>query len=142
MKSFAQSKYQLIAILNGLLMGIIFMTLTNYNSSFAITPTPTPGPVPSNSTITTNITDNHNSITANVSSSIKSTIEKVMSDTLNGMMEDTISLLLKNTNQSVTNDNNSTEVKFEPKIPSGIDITQMPMENKLNPSYEREVTVS
>ena len=65
-----------------------------------------------------------------------------MSDTLNGMMEDTISLLLKNTNQSVTNDNNSTEVKFEPKIPSGIDITQMPMENKLNPSYEREVTVS
>src|SRR6478672_10722662 len=129
MKSFAQSKYQLIAILNGLLMGIIFMTLTNYNSSFAITPTP--GPVPSNSTIT-----------ANVSSSIKSTIEKVMSDTLNDMMEDTISLLLKNTNQSVTNNNNSTEVKFEPKIPSGIDITQMPMENKLNPSYEREVTVS
>jgi len=139
MKSFAQSKYQLIAILNGLLMGIICMTLTNYNSSFAITPTV---PVPSNSTITTNITDNLNSITANVSSSIKSTIEKVMSDTLNGMMEDTISLLLKNTTQSVTNDYNSTEVKFEPKIPSGIDITQMPMENKLNPSYEREVTVS
>ena len=138
MKSFAQSKYQLIAILNGLLMGIICMTLTNYNSSFAITPTP----VPSNSAITTNISDSLNSITANVSSSIKSTIEKVMSDTLNGMMEDTISLLLKNTTQSVTNDNNSTEVKFEPKIPSGIDITQMPMENKLNPSYEREVTVS
>ncbi len=142
MKSFAQSKYQLIAILNGLLMGIICMTLTNYNSSFAITPTPTPVPVPvpSNSTITTNITDNPNSITANVSSSIKSTIDKVMSDTLNGMMEDTISLLLKNTTQSVTN--NSTDVKFEPKIPSGIDITQMPMENKLNPSYEHEVTVS
>ena len=115
MKSFAQSKYKLIAILNNLLMEITFMTLTNYNSSFAITPTP--GPVPSNSTITTNITDNHNSITANVSSSIKSTIEKVMSDTLNGMMEDTISLLLKNTNQSVTNDNNSTEVKFEPENP-------------------------
>src|SRR6476660_7810196 len=140
MKSLAQSKYQLIAILNGLLMGIICMTLTSYNSSFAITPTPVP--VLSNSTITTNITDNLNSITANVSSSIKSTIEKVMSDTLNGMMEDTIGLLLKNTTQSVTNDINSTEVKFEPKIPSGIDITQMPMENKLNPSYEREVTVS
>jgi hypothetical protein len=57
-------------------------------------------------------------------------------------MEDTISLLLKNTTQSVTNDNNSTEVKFEPKIPSGIDITQMPRENKLNPSFEHEVTVS
>ena len=141
MKSFVQSKYQLIAILNGLFMGIICVTLTNYNSSFAITPTP-PGPVTSNSTMTTKITDNLNSITANVSSSIKSTIEKVMSDTLNGMMEDTISLLLKNTTQSVTNDNNSTEVKFEPKIPSGIDITQMPRENKLNLSYEREVTVS
>ena len=140
MKSLAQSKYQLIAILNGLLMGIICMTLTNYNSSFAITPTP--APVLSNSTITTNITDNLNSITENVSSSIKSTIEKVMSDTLNGMMEDTIGLLLKNTTQSVTNVNNSTGVKFEPKIPSGIDITQMPMENKLNPSYEREVIVS
>ena len=139
MKSFAQSKYQLIAILNGLLMGIICMALTSYNSSFAITPTPVL--VPSNSTITTNITDNLNS-TANVSSSIKSTIDKVMSDTLNGMMEDTISLLLKNTTQSVTNGNNSTDVKFEPKIPSGIDITQMPMENKLNPSYEHEVTVS
>jgi hypothetical protein len=140
MKSLAQSKYQLIAILNGLLMGIICMTLTNYNSSFAITPTPVL--VPSNSTIITNITDNLNSITANVSYSIKSTIDKVMSDTLNGMMEDTISLLLKNTTQSVTNDNKSTDVKFEPKIPSSIDITQMPMENKLNPSYEHEVTVS
>ena len=142
MKSFAQSKYQLIVILNGLLMGIICMTLTNYNSSFAITPTPTPVPVPSNSTITTNLADSLNSITANVSSSIKSTIDKIMSDTLNGMMDDTISLLLKNTSQSVTNGNNSTDVKFEPKIPSGIDITQMPMENKLNPSYKHEVTVS
>ena len=88
MKSFAQSKYQLIVILNGLLMGIICMTLTNYNSSFAITPTPVP--VPSNSTITTNISDSLNSITANVSSSIKSTIDKIMSDTLNGMMDNTI----------------------------------------------------
>jgi hypothetical protein len=140
MKSFAQSKYQLAVILNGLLMGIVCMTLTNYNSSFAITPTPVP--VPSNSTITTNVVDSLNSITANVSSSIKSTIDKIMSDTLNGMMDDTISLLLKNTSQSVTNGNNSTDVKFEPKIPSGIDITQMPMENKLNPSYEHEVTVS
>ena len=140
MKFFAQSKYQLIVILNGLLMGIICITLTNYNSSFAITSTPVP--VPSNSTITTNIADSLNSITANVSSSIKSTIDKIMSDTLNGMMDDTISLLLKNTSQSVTNGNNSTDVKFEPKIPSGIDITQMPMENKLNPSYEHEVTVS
>ena len=140
MKFFAQSNYQLIVILNGLLMGIICMTLTNYNSSFAITPTPVP--FPSNSTITTNITDSLNSITANVSSSIKSTIDKIMSDTLNGMMDDTISLLLKNTSQSVTNGNNSTDVKFEPKIPSGIDITQMPMENKLNPSYEHEITVS
>ena len=140
MKFFAQSKYQLIVILNGLLMGIICMTLTNYNSSFAITPTPVP--VPSNRPITTNITDSLNSITANVSSSIKSTIDKIMSDTLNGMMDDTISILLKNTSQSVTNGNNSTDVKFEPKIPSGIDITQMPMENKLNPSYEHEVTVS
>lgn len=140
MESFIQSKYQSTAILNGLLMGIICMTLTIYNSSFAITPTPVP--VPSNGTITTNITDNLNSITANVSSSIKSTVDEVMSDTLNGLMDDTISLLLKNTGQSVTNDNNSTGVKFEPKIPSGIDITQMPMENKLNPSYEHEVTVS
>lgn len=140
MKSFAQSKYQLAVILNGLLMGIVCMTLTNYNSSFAITPTLVP--VPSNSTITTNVVDSLNSITANVSSSIKSTIDKIMSDTLNGMMDDTISLLLKNTSQSVTNGNNSTDVKFEPKIPSGIDITQMPMENKLNPSYEHKVTVS
>ena len=140
MKSFAKSKYHLIAILNGLLVGIICMTLTNYNPSFAIIPTPVP--VASNSTITTNITDNLNSITTNVSSSIKSTVDKVISDTLNGLMEDTISLLLKNTSQSVTNDNNATGVKFEPKIPSGIDITQIPMENKLNPSYEHEVTVS
>ena len=116
------------------------MTLINYNSSFAITPTPIP--VPSNNTITTNIIDNLNSITANVSSSIKSTVDKVISDTLNGLMDDTITLLLKNTSQSVTNDNNSTGVKFEPKIPSGIDITQMPMENKSNPSYEHKVTLS
>ena len=57
------------------------------------------------------------------------------------MMDYTISILLKNTSQSVTNGNNSRYVKFEPKIPSGIDITQMPMENKLNPSYEHEITV-
>ena len=36
MKSLAQSKYQLIAILNGLLMGIICMTLTNYNSTLLL----------------------------------------------------------------------------------------------------------
>ena len=140
MKSFKESKDQLIAILNGLIIGIICMTLTNYNSSLLLLLLLVT--VPSNSTITMNITDNLNSITANVSSSIKSTVDKVMSDTLNGLMEDTISLLLKNTSQSVTNDNNSTGVKFEPKIPSGIDITQIPMENKLNPSYEHEVTVS
>ena len=142
MKSFKESKDQLTAILNGLIIGIICMTFTNYNSSFAITPTHTLVTVPSNNTITMNITDNLNSITTNVSSSIKSTVDKVISDTLNGLMEDTISLLLKNTSQSVTNDNNATGVKFEPKIPSGIDITQIPMENKLNPSYEHEVTVS
>jgi len=139
MKSFAQSKYQMSAILYCLLLGIICLTLPIYNSTLAVIPTP--DLATSNSTIPTNITDNLNSITANVSSSIQSTIDKVMTDTLNGMMDDTISLLLKNTNQSVTDDN-STDVKFEPKIPSGIDITQMPMENKLNPTYEHEVTVS
>ena len=140
MKSFALSKYKLTAILNGLVVGLICMAMTNYNLSYAITPAPIP--VPANSTITTNITDNLKSITANVSSSIKSTIDKVMSDTLNGMMEDTISLLVKKKGQLVTNDKNTTDMKFEPKIPSGIDISQMPMENKLNPSYEHEVTVS
>jgi len=89
-----------------------------------------------NQTITSNVTDTLKSLTSNVSTSIKSTIDKMIADTYDGMMESTINMLLKNTTQSLTGNTNATIAKFEPKIPSGIDLSQI--SNPVQPNSSNE----
>lgn len=88
-------------------------------------------------TISSNVTDTLKSLTSNVSTSIKSTIDKIIADTYDGMMDSTINMLLKNTTQSLTGNTNATVAKFEPKIPSGIDLSQFSNPVQLNASNER-----
>lgn len=104
-----------LSILNILLVGsLVLMTSVNFDSTYAISE------IPTSNTIKANIDNSLESITENVSSSITDTIDKVIADSLDGMMEDTINLLVKN----ATGDNNNlSDVNFDPKIPSGIDIS-------------------
>jgi len=71
--------------------------------------------------IKTNIDNSLGLITENTSSSITDTIDQVVADSLDGMMEDTISMLTKNSTGN--NNNNLSDVNFDPEIPSGIDIS-------------------
>lgn len=121
-------------IMNSLVVGLICITMTTYNSSYAI-----PILAPANNIIAASLNHSLKSITANVSSSIQSTIDKVMADTLNGMMEDTIDLL-KNTTKLGTANKDLTDLKFEPNVPSGIDISPIPMMQKFNSTYENQAT--
>ena len=89
-----------------------------------------------NQTISSNVTDTLKSLTSNVSTSIKSTIDKMIADTYDGMMESTINMLIKNTTQSLTSNTNAAVAKFEPKIPSGIDLSQI--SNPVQPNSSNE----
>ena len=104
-----------LSILNVLLVGSLVLTvLMNLDSTYAISD------IPTSNAIKTNIDNSLESITENVSSSITDTIDKVIADSLDGVMENTINLLMKN----ATGDNNNlSDVSFDPKIPSGIDIS-------------------
>jgi hypothetical protein len=112
-------KYLLITrtqftLLNLLLIGSVF-TMVNLQSTYA-TANMTNG-----NAIKADIENSLESITENVSSSITDTIDKVVADSLDGMMEDTIDMLMRNATGN--NDNNLSDVNFDPKIPSGIDIS-------------------
>ncbi len=63
--------------------------------------------------------------TTATSSSIKDTIDKVVSDTLNGMMEDTVNKLIKNTSQLSAVEKNTSNLGFQNKLPSSVDLTQI-----------------
>jgi hypothetical protein len=104
-----------LSILNVLLVGsLVLTTSVNLDSTYAISD------IPTSNTIKTNIDNSLELITENVSSSITDTIDKVIADSLDGVMESTINLLVKN----ATGDNNNlSDVSFDPKIPSGIDIS-------------------
>jgi hypothetical protein len=104
-----------LSILNVLLVGSLVLTISvNLDSTYAISE------IPTSNTIKTNIDNSLELITENVSSSITDTIDKVIADSLDGVMDDTINLLMKNT---TGNNNNLSDVSFDPKIPSGIDIS-------------------
>jgi hypothetical protein len=89
-----------------------------------------------NQTISTNVTDTLKSLTSNVSTSIQNTIDKMIADTYDGMMDSTINMLLKNTTQSGPGNTNASDAKFEPKVPSGIDLSQFSNPIQVNSSNE------
>lgn len=102
-------------LLNLLLIGSVF-TMVNLQSTYAMSNMTT------GNAIKADIENSLESITENVSSSITDTIDKVVADSLDGMMEDTINMLTRNATGGINN-NNLSEVNFDPKIPSGIDIS-------------------
>jgi hypothetical protein len=89
-----------------------------------------------NQTISTNVTDTLKSLTSNVSTSIQNTIDKMIADTYDGMMDSTINMLLKNTTQSGPGNTNASDAKFDPKVPSGIDLSQFSNPVQVNSSNE------
>ena len=89
-----------------------------------------------NQTTPISVADSRSSST-NVSSSIKTTIDKMMSDTYDGIMDSTINMLLKNTSRA--------DPKFEPNVPSGIDLSQISnsvRSNSSNRSLHAQYTYS
>ncbi len=78
-------------------------------------------PLPANNTITAKLTDTLKDITSNVSTSIHSDIDKVISETMDITINNAMSQL---SNATILGNNDyATTVKFQPKIPSSIDVS-------------------
>src|SRR4029078_8534388 len=104
-----------------LLMGVAFglgivMIADSYNSTFVFA---TAGPT--SNTITTKLTDSLKSITSNISTSVQDTVDKVIADTMDVLIDNTMSKL---ENATIYDNSDTSNVKFEPKVPSGIDMSQ------------------
>lgn len=72
-------------------------------------------------TITTKLTDSLKSITSNISTSVGDTVDEVIADTMDIMIDNTMSKLK---NATIYDNSDTSNVKFEPSVPSGIDISQ------------------
>lgn len=96
----------------------ILLIAGTYNSVSALEP------IPANNTITTKITDTLKSITSNVSNSIQDNIDKVISESMDMVINSAMSQL---SNATILTNSDSSTVKFESKVPSGIDIFQTPI---------------
>ena len=77
-------------------------------------------PLPTNNTITTKLTDTLKAITSNVSTSIHSDIDKVISETMDITINNAMSQL---SNATILENNDATTVKFQPQIPSSVDVS-------------------
>lgn len=77
--------------------------------------------LPANDTLTSKITDTLKAITSNVSNSIQDNIDKTISDTMDITINNAMNQL---DNATLVGNNDASAVKFEPKVPSGLDISQ------------------
>jgi methionine synthase I (cobalamin-dependent) len=105
--------YLLIGVALGL--GIV-MTADSYNSTYVFA---TAGPT--SNTITTKLTDSLKTITSNISTSVQDTVDEVIADTMDILIDNTMSKL---ENATIYDNSDTSNVKFEPKVPSGIDMSQ------------------
>jgi methionine synthase I (cobalamin-dependent) len=104
-------------LLIGVAFGIgIIMIADSYNSTYVFA---TAGPT--SNTITTKLTDSLKSITSNISTSVQDTVDEVIADTMDILIDNTMSKL---ENATIYDNSGTSNVKFEPKVPSGIDISQ------------------
>ncbi len=78
-------------------------------------------PLPTNNTITTKLTDTLKAITSNVSTSIHSDIDKVVSETMDITINNAMSQLSNAT--ILENNDDAATIKFQPQIPSSIDVS-------------------
>lgn len=104
-----------------LLMGVVFglgivMIANSYNSTYVFA-----NDGPTSNTITTKLTDSLKSITSNISTSVQDTVDDVIADTMDILIDNTMSKL---ENATIYDNSDTSNVKFEPKVPSGIDVSQ------------------
>ena len=100
-----------------LLIGVAFalgivVIANSYNSSYVHAVAG-----PTSNTITTKLTDSLNSITSNISTSVQDTVDEVIADTMDILIDNTMSKL---ENATIYDNSDTSNVKFEPKVPSGI----------------------
>jgi proline dehydrogenase len=76
--------------------------------------------LPASDTIKTKLTDTLKSVTANVSSSVHDSVDEMIADTMDIMIGDAMDKLQ---NATIYDNSDTSAMKFEPKIPSGIDLT-------------------
>jgi len=76
---------------------------------------------PTSNAITTKLTDSLKSITSNISTSVQDTVDEVIADTMDILIDNTMSKL---ENATIYDNSDTSNVKFEPRIPSGIEIFQ------------------
>jgi len=101
----------------GVAVGLgIVMIADSYNSTYVFA---TAGPT--SNTITTKLTVSLKSITSNISTSVQDTVDEVIADTMDILIDNTMSKL---ENATIYDNSDTANVKFEPKVPSGIDISQ------------------
>lgn len=105
--------YLLIGVAFGL--GIV-MIANSYNSTYVFA-----NAGPTSNTITTKLTDSLKSITSNISTSVQDTVDEVIADTMDILIDNTMSKL---ENATIYDNSDTSNVKFEPKVPSGIDVSQ------------------
>jgi proline dehydrogenase len=82
---------------------------------------------PASNIVKTKLMDTLKSVTANVSSSVQDAVDKMISDTMDIMISDAMDKL---ENATIYGNSQTSNVKFEPKVPSGIDVSQIPNGSK------------
>jgi len=75
---------------------------------------------PTSNTITSKLTDSLKSITSNISTSVQDTVDQVIADTMDILIDNTMSKL---ENATIYDNSDTSNVKFEPKVPSSIDVS-------------------
>ena len=104
-----------------LLLGVTFglgivVIADSYNPTYVLA-----SAVPTSNSITTKLTDSLKSITSNISTSVQDTVDEVIADTMDILIDNTMSKL---ENATIYDNSDTSNVKFEPKGPSGIDMSQ------------------
>jgi hypothetical protein len=94
----------------------IFIIADSYNPAYVLA---TAGPT--SNTITAKLTDSLKSITSNISTSVQDTLDEVIADSMDILIDNTMSKL---GNATIYDNSDTSNVKFEPKVPSGIDMSQ------------------
>jgi proline dehydrogenase len=106
-----------IYLLMGVAIGLgIVMIADSYNSADVLA-----SAGPTSNTITTKLTDSLKSITSNISTTVQDTVDEVIADTMDILIDNTMSKL---ENATIYDNSDTSNVKFEPKVPSGIDMSQ------------------
>ena len=98
-----------------IMFGVVTIMVANdYNPTLVLA---TDGPV--GNTITTKLTDTLKSITSNTSNSVQDAVDDVISSTMDILIDNSMSKL---ENATIYDNSDTSNIKFEPKIPSSIDM--------------------